>query len=99
MHNLSALAHAAKAAANLRPSDVSAYFDQIQVWLQQPLNNSELRRLRQQCGDLHHHNEPALWDRHGRWRQRLQLYRPSAATFLWLSQRRGLHLNKVELAL
>ena len=100
MENLSAIERACNVAQNLRPCDVSAYFDRLQVWLPQPLTRAELRKLSAQCGGgIYYKNERAKWDRHGRYRQRLQLRQPKPEALLRLSRLEGVHVNGVEVSL
>jgi len=100
MQNLSPAEHAGNVAQNLRPSDVSAYFDRVQVWLAQALTRAELHKLSEQCGGgIYYKNERPKWDRHGQYRQRLQLRQPKAEALMLLSKLKGVHLNGVEISL
>jgi len=75
------------------------YTDRLTVWLSQPLTPGELRRLRNLCDYVH------IFDgdmpRNPKWRQRLQLVRPSLECLLRLQRieaGQGILINYVELA-
>ena len=100
MDNLSPVERAHNVAQNLHPSDISAYFDRVQVWLPQALRSADLHQLREQCGGgVHHKIQRPKWDRHGEYRQRLQLRQPKGEALLLLSRLTGVHLNGVEVSL
>ena len=85
-------------AANIKPSDIYAYVDKAQVWLKQPLSKTDLKWLRQQCGQggLHVVGQQPRFDRS--LKQRLQLYQPSTEAIQSLSTKDH-YLNYLELSL
>jgi hypothetical protein len=99
-HVISAIERACNVAQNLRPSDVSAYFDRVQAWLPRALTSADLHKLSEQCGGgVYCRKQRAKWDRHGRYRHRLQLRQPQPEVFAFLSQLKGVHLNGLEVSL
>jgi hypothetical protein len=86
-------------AARINPSDRYAYFDVVQVWLQEHLPGSKLRWLRSQCGSggLHVLNKPMRFNHS--YKQRLQLHQPSREALHSIATLNAVHLNGMELSL
>jgi hypothetical protein len=100
MHNIASAERARNIAQNLRPSDISAYFDKVQAWVPQRLSGAALEQLQQHCGGrLDVRNWTPKWDREGRYRQRLQLNQPKPQALKQLSRIDGAHVNFVEVSL
>jgi hypothetical protein len=91
---------------DLHPDAVFAYFDRIQVWLPYRLHRAEISRLRSQCRTHPYRKERKVlhvgkpWERHPdrRYRQRLELYRPTREALRFLERIRPTLVNEVELA-
>jgi len=79
------------------PSGVEAYFDQVRLWMETPLTRTQLALIAAQCDYFQAQNEPSRFLA-GKYRQRLQLHRPSAIALAWMSRNGGL-LNYGEVAL
>ena len=75
------------------------YFDKIQFWLIDPLNQHTLDLLEAECGrgGLHVSDERARFDH--RFRQRVQLRQPTENALRLLAQRNDVLINGVEIAL
>ena len=85
------------AVADLNPSEIFSYCDAIQFWLKHPLPRQELAWLYSQCGSMHVHNQPALFD--WSYQQRLQIRQPTEEALQSLSTLNDPYLNRVELSL
>jgi hypothetical protein len=85
--------------ADINPSRIDAYFDVVQVWLQQPLAPRRIAWLRSHCGrgGLKDHNEPAPFDLS--YRQRLRLMQPQLPALQYLRELNGVLFNYTEAAL
>lgn len=79
------------------PLSVWAYFDRVQVWLQQPADSTTIAELKMSCGYVHQDNRPAPFD--PAYRQRLDFKRPSDTALLWLAGQDGAVINETEPAL
>jgi hypothetical protein len=85
--------------APINPDGKYAYFDKVQIWLRQPLNDNAIQSLQSQCGQggLHVTQQTARFD--FSLQQRLQLNQPSQQALQRLSKRNDVHLNAIEFAL
>src|SRR5690242_12714537 len=88
------------AAQNVRPSDITAYVDRIQVWLTAPLSKADRHSLEQHCRNrVDYRVRRAKWDRRRRYRYRLQLRPRGPAALSFLGMLPGVHINQAEVAL
>jgi hypothetical protein len=82
-----------------KPIGKHSYFDKIQIWMREPLNQSTILRLGEQCGQggLFVVCRPARFD--SGLRQRVELRQPSGWALRWLAQRNDVLINRAEIAL
>jgi hypothetical protein len=83
--------------AVVKPTDVNAYFDGVQVWLKQPIGYIAKAKLMQECGHLFAKRQPARFDYN--YRQRVQLKQPGPEAISWIASRPDAFINQVELSL
>ena len=76
-----------------------AYVDQVRVWLPRRLVDKQVKQLMRLCVKIHLNYEPMPY--HHKWRQRINLFQPTAEAFDYLVKiTKGNHfINYVELAL
>jgi hypothetical protein len=87
-HNCEALAY---------PRAVEPYFDLIQVWRREPLDEATCAWLSGQCRHLHLENRAARFD--SRLRQRVEMKGLSEAGLTWLVAQEDAFLNRLEIAM
>jgi hypothetical protein len=80
-----------------RPIAIYAYFDLIQVWRREPLDDATYSWLAKQCSHLYFENKPARHDY--RLRQRVEMKRLSESALRWLVAQEDAYLNRLEIAL
>jgi hypothetical protein len=83
----------------IRPIGIYPYFDNVQVWVRQPLDREALLQLESASGrgGIHPENGPAKFD--ARLRQRIELRQPSADALRQLARRDDVLINKVEITI
>jgi hypothetical protein len=80
-----------------KPIAVNAYFDLIQIWRREPLDDEAYSWLKSQCGSLYRENKPARHDY--RLCQRLEMKQLSEVGLRWLISQDDAYLNRLEVAL
>jgi hypothetical protein len=93
--------------AVIKPSGIYAYIDAITVWLKQPIPRSQqpawlqlaLVRRNPITGKRQAYVKNKRLECNPAYRQRLQLYPPSAEALRWLARRHDILITKVECAL
>jgi len=83
--------------ALIKPIGIYPYFDKVQVWLRFPADPEEIARLERQCGDFHHENRPARFNR--QLRQRLEFKQPKQEALEWIAGRADALINRLEVTI
>jgi hypothetical protein len=81
------------------PIGIHPYFDKIQFWVREPLDQKVIGWLRKQCGKggLAVANQSARFS--ARFRQRVELRQPSDQALRWLARRNDALINQAEITL